>query len=48
MFLQTPMVEGALGMQQLNEQEDEGDKYQSKRCWCAEKLITTGVCNPEW
>lgn len=29
-------------MQDLNEQAEEGDKYQGKRCWCAEKLITSG------
>lgn len=35
-------------MQQLNEQKDEGDKYQSKCCWCPDKLIMSGICNPEW
>lgn len=37
-------------MQQLNEQREEGDKYQGKHCWCAKKLITSGGggCNPEW
>jgi len=28
-------------MQQLNEQGEEGDKYQGKNCWCAEKLIAS-------
>lgn len=42
MFLQTPTVEGAMWMQQLNEQGEERNKYQGKHCWCAEKLITSG------
>lgn len=28
-------------MQQLNEQGEEGDKYQGKHRWCAEKLIAS-------